>query len=241
MISYIPVIERAECEPADQSPSDEGFTELELPLNGSAEEPMSGSRSPAIATSQDQRGELPGSSSPKQVESQDQSLSDPVPLTSQRGEEEDEGLVQNRSIEETTQSLPVLSETEKDGELLKEKPASLATRQAKDGNSSGQLVNSVSDHSESAMDQNRKLSLSETASGKFSSQEPSPAEERLSEEEKRKRSNKAEVKSWLLERMQAPIQSECSQAVCAVSCIALFQYYISLSLCRHAALHRGEE
>uniref|UniRef100_A0A4W5KR88 Nuclear receptor coactivator 7 n=1 Tax=Hucho hucho TaxID=62062 RepID=A0A4W5KR88_9TELE len=53
------------------------------------------------------------------------------------------------------------------------------------------------------------LSLSETAaaSGKCSSQEPSPAEERLSEEEKRKRSNKAEVKSWLLERMQAPIQN----------------------------------
>ncbi|XP_038824341.1 nuclear receptor coactivator 7-like isoform X2 [Salvelinus namaycush] len=199
------VIERAECEPADQSPSDEGFTELELPLNGSAEEPMSGSRPPASATSQDQRGELPRSSSPKWVESQDQSLSDPVPLTSQRGEEEDEGLVQNSSIEETTQSLPVLSETEKDGELLKEKPA----KDAKDGISSGQLVNSVSDQLESAMDQNRKLSLSETAaaSGKCSSQEPSPAEEQLSEEEKRKRSNKAEVKSWLLERMQAPIQN----------------------------------
>ncbi|XP_024276297.1 nuclear receptor coactivator 7 isoform X2 [Oncorhynchus tshawytscha] len=199
------VIERAECEPADQSPSDEGFTELELPLNGSAEEPMSGSRPPASATSQDQRGELPGSSSPKRVESR--SLSDPVPLTSQRGEEDDEGLVQNRSIEETTKSLPVLSETENDGELLK--PASLATRQAKDGNSSGQLVNGVSDQSESAMDQNRKLSLSETAaaSGKCNSQEPSPVEEWLSEEEKRKRSNKAEVKSWLLERMQAPIQN----------------------------------
>uniref|UniRef100_A0A8C8H528 Nuclear receptor coactivator 7-like n=1 Tax=Oncorhynchus tshawytscha TaxID=74940 RepID=A0A8C8H528_ONCTS len=197
--------ERAECEPADQSPSDEGFTELELPLNGSAEEPMSGSRPPASATSQDQRGELPGSSSPKRVESR--SLSDPVPLTSQRGEEDDEGLVQNRSIEETTKSLPVLSETENDGELLK--PASLATRQAKDGNSSGQLVNGVSDQSESAMDQNRKLSLSETAaaSGKCNSQEPSPVEEWLSEEEKRKRSNKAEVKSWLLERMQAPIQN----------------------------------
>uniref|UniRef100_A0A8C7CHM9 Nuclear receptor coactivator 7 n=1 Tax=Oncorhynchus kisutch TaxID=8019 RepID=A0A8C7CHM9_ONCKI len=54
-----------------------------------------------------------------------------------------------------------------------------------------------------------QLSLSETAaaSGKCSSQEPSPAEEWLSEEEKRKRSNKAEVKSWLLERMQAPIQN----------------------------------
>uniref|UniRef100_A0A8C7CC71 Nuclear receptor coactivator 7 n=1 Tax=Oncorhynchus kisutch TaxID=8019 RepID=A0A8C7CC71_ONCKI len=178
--------ERAECEPADQSPSDEGFTELELPLNGSAEEPMSGSRPPASATSQDQRGELPGSSSPKRVESQ--SLSDPVLLTSQSGEEDDEGLVQNRSIEEMTQSLPVLSETENNGELLK--PASLATHQAKDGNSSGQLVNGVSDQSESSMDQNRN-----------------PAEEWLSEEEKRKRSNKAEVKSWLLERMQAPIQN----------------------------------
>uniref|UniRef100_A0A8C7PEI5 Nuclear receptor coactivator 7 n=1 Tax=Oncorhynchus mykiss TaxID=8022 RepID=A0A8C7PEI5_ONCMY len=54
-----------------------------------------------------------------------------------------------------------------------------------------------------------QLSLSETAaaSGKCCSQEPSPAEEWLSEEEKRKRSNKAEVKSWLLERMQAPIQN----------------------------------
>uniref|UniRef100_A0A4W5KWK4 Nuclear receptor coactivator 7 n=1 Tax=Hucho hucho TaxID=62062 RepID=A0A4W5KWK4_9TELE len=187
----------------DSALSETGMTERTV------EEPISGSRPPASTTSQDQQGELPGSSSPKRVESQDQSLSDPVPLTSQRGEEEDEGLVQNSSIEETNQSLPVLSETEKDGELLKEKPASLATRQAKDGNSSGQLVNSVSEQSESAMDQNRKLSLSETAaaSGKCSSQEPSPAEERLSEEEKRKRSNKAEVKSWLLERMQAPIQN----------------------------------
>jgi hypothetical protein len=170
-----------------------------------------------------------------------QSLSDPVPLTSQRGEEDDEELVQNRSIEETTQSLPVLSETENNGELLK--PASLATRQAQDGNSSGQLVNCVSDQSESAMDQNRKLSLSETAaaSGKCSSQESSPAEEWLSEEEKRKRSNKAEVKSWLLERMQAPIQSECSQAVCVVSCIALFQYYTSLSLSADMLLSTEEK
>lgn len=241
MVSYIPDIARAECDPADKSPSDEGFTELELPLNGSAEEPKSGSRPPATATSPDQQGEPPGSNTPKRAKSQDQSPSDSVPLTSQRGE--DEGLVQNRSIEDTTESLPMSSKTEKDGELLKVTPASLATGQGQDDNSTGQLVNSVSisEPSESAMDQNRKLSLSETASGKFSSQEPSPAEERLSEEEKRKRSNKAEVKSWLLERMQAPIQSECSQAVCAVSCIALFQYYISLSLCRHAALHRGEE
>uniref|UniRef100_A0A8C7G5B2 Nuclear receptor coactivator 7 n=1 Tax=Oncorhynchus kisutch TaxID=8019 RepID=A0A8C7G5B2_ONCKI len=160
-----------------------------LPLKWSAEELKSGSRPPAI------------------------------PLTSQRGEEEDEGLVQNRSIEDMTESLPVSSETEKDGELLKEKPASLATGQGQDDNSTGQLVNSVSirEQSESAMDQNRKLSFSETAEspGKCISWEPSPAGELqngpmiegLSEEEKRKRSNKAEVKSWLLERMQAPIQN----------------------------------
>ncbi|CAB1340141.1 unnamed protein product [Coregonus sp. 'balchen'] len=212
------VIGRAACEPADQSPSDEGFTELELPLNGSTEEPKSGSRPPASATNQDQQGEPPGSNTPKRVKSQDQSLSDPIPLTWQRGEEEDEGLVQNSSIEDTTESLPVSSETEKDRELLKEKPASLATVQ--DKNSTGQLVNSVSisEQSESAMDQNRKLSFSETAEalGKCSSREPSPpgelqngpvVEEWLSEEEKQKRSNKAEVKSWLLERMQAPIQN----------------------------------
>uniref|UniRef100_A0A4W5QYX0 Nuclear receptor coactivator 7 n=1 Tax=Hucho hucho TaxID=62062 RepID=A0A4W5QYX0_9TELE len=216
------VIARAECDPAGQSPSDEGFTELELPLNGSAEEPKSGSRTPATATSPDQQGEPPGSNTPKRAKSQDQSPSDSVPLTLQRGEEEDEGLVQNSSIEDTPESLPVSSETEKDSELLKEKPASLATGQGqdKDNNSTGQLVNSVSicEQSESAMDQNRKLGFSETAEapGKCSSWEPSPAgelqnrpmvEEGLSEEEKRKKSNKAEVKSWLLERMQAPIQN----------------------------------
>ncbi|XP_071006872.1 nuclear receptor coactivator 7-like isoform X2 [Oncorhynchus clarkii lewisi] len=211
------VIARAECDPADKSPSDECFTELELPLKWSAEEPKSGSRPPASATSSDQQGEPPGSNTPKRAKSQDQSPSDSVPLTSQRGEEEDEGLVQNRSIEDMTESLPVSSETEKDGELLKEKLASLATGQ--DDNSTGQLVNSVSirEQSESAMDQNRKLSFSETAEapGKCISWEPSPAGELqngpmiegLSEEEKRKRRNKAEVKSWLLERMQAPIQN----------------------------------
>nr|XP_046154557.1 nuclear receptor coactivator 7-like isoform X2 [Oncorhynchus gorbuscha] len=213
------VIARAECDPADTSPSDECFTELELPLKWSAEEPKCGSRPPASATSSDQQGEPPGSNTPKWAKSQDQSPSDSVPLTSQRGEEEDEGLVQNRSIEDMTEPLPVSSETEKDGELLKEKPASLAKGQGQDDNSTGQLVNSVSirEQSESAMDQNRKLSFSETAeaSEKCISWEPSPAGELqngpmiegLSEEEKRKRSNKAEVKSWLLDRLQAPIQN----------------------------------
>uniref|UniRef100_A0A6Q2Z5L7 Nuclear receptor coactivator 7 n=1 Tax=Esox lucius TaxID=8010 RepID=A0A6Q2Z5L7_ESOLU len=151
----------------------------------------------------------------------DESFSDPVLLTLKRGEEEeeDEGLVQNSSIEDTIVSLPGPLETGKN-ELLKEKSSSLAASDVKDKKSTGLIVNSVSinHQSESEVDQNRKLSLSETADslGKSCVQECSLAggpqigpmvEEGLSEEEKQKNSNKAEVKSWLLEKMQAPIQN----------------------------------
>uniref|UniRef100_A0A6Q2ZJ31 Nuclear receptor coactivator 7-like n=1 Tax=Esox lucius TaxID=8010 RepID=A0A6Q2ZJ31_ESOLU len=79
-------------------------------------------------------------------------------------------------------------------------------------------MDSALSETESEVDQNRKLSLSETADslGKSCVQECSLAggpqigpmvEEGLSEEEKQKNSNKAEVKSWLLEKMQAPIQN----------------------------------
>uniref|UniRef100_A0A6Q2WV48 Nuclear receptor coactivator 7 n=1 Tax=Esox lucius TaxID=8010 RepID=A0A6Q2WV48_ESOLU len=154
-------------------------------------------------------------------EPKDESFSDPVLLTLKRGEEEeeDEGLVQNSSIEDTIVSLPGPLETGKN-ELLKEKSSSLAASDVKDKKSTGLIVNSVSinHQSESEVDQNRKLSLSETADslGKSCVQECSLAggpqigpmvEEGLSEEEKQKNSNKAEVKSWLLEKMQAPIQN----------------------------------
>ncbi|KAL0967517.1 hypothetical protein UPYG_G00253250 [Umbra pygmaea] len=208
-----------EGEPADMSPLDEGFTELDLPLNGNAEELGCGSRLPGSTTSQDQQGQLQGST--KQVESRGQSFSDPDALNLQRlEEEEDEGLVQTCSIEDTTESVPGPLETEKDGELLREMPTKRATGDTNDKESTGQSVNdvSVNHQSESAIDQNRKPSLSETteALGKCSSQESSPAgqqqngpigEETLSEEDKRKNINKAEVKSWLLEKMQAPIQN----------------------------------
>ncbi|KAJ8009212.1 hypothetical protein DPEC_G00086550 [Dallia pectoralis] len=204
------VMETADCESADKSPSDDGFTELELPLN--FEELETGFK---LSTSQEQQALLEGSSTAIQ------SCSDPVLITLKSGEdeEEDEGLVQNCSIEDTTVSLPGPSETETN-ELLKEKAASLAIGDAKDKKPTGLLGNGVgiNHQSESAMDQNRKLSLSETADslGKGCVQECSRAgglqigpmvEEVLSEEEKQKIRNKSEVKCWLLEKMQAPIQN----------------------------------
>uniref|UniRef100_A0A3P8XLP8 Nuclear receptor coactivator 7 n=1 Tax=Esox lucius TaxID=8010 RepID=A0A3P8XLP8_ESOLU len=193
--------------PADKSPSDEGFTELDLPLI--TEELETGFK---LSTSQEQQGPLQGSPTTRQSEPKDESFSDPVLLTLKRGEEEeeDEGLVQNSSIEDTIVSLPGPLETGKN-ELLKEKSSSLAASDVKDKKSTGLIVNSVSinHQSESEVDQNRKLSLSETADslGKSCVQECSLAggpqigpmvEEGLSEEEKQKNSNKAEVKSWMV-------------------------------------------
>lgn len=62
------------------------------------------------------------------------------------------------------------------------------------------------------MDQNRKLSVKEASEEKgncgASRQSPDrPAGgAELSEEERRKKNYEAEMKSWLLERMQAPIE-----------------------------------
>lgn len=214
-------------ETTEKSPSDEGFTELELPANGNMEEVKSAVKPHCGSTGKDQQGEL-SDSQPQQRESS----SDPVQTAcpKQRGEEEeeeDEGLVQNNSIENTTDSLPLLSEADQHGDMdigkPEEKLASLALTEAKDVETEANkaLVNGVSDSvsvsTESKVDQNRKLSLSETGRGSnnCSPHEDIPAEqlekrptadERLSEEEKRKKSYEAEVKSWLMERMQAPIE-----------------------------------
>lgn len=225
-----PVTETA-FDPTEKSPSDEGFTELELPMSGNAENPEIGSRPNSAATIQYQLGELPHSSYPKPEESQDETLFDSV-CSSERKQEVDEGLVQNSSTEDATELLQVISETDKQGEvddgIQEEKHASLATVEAKDVKSTGKEAmgngdsDSNSNPTDSAVDQSRKLSLSDTAEalGKCSPQGCSPlgelqngpmADEEMNEEERRKRTNKAEVKSWLQERMQAPIEGECSQ------------------------------
>lgn len=132
-------------------------------------------------------------------------------------DDEDEGLARNSSIEdaESIQS----SETEKQGGLH-DKPTNREVNitQSLKSEVTEELESSVASNLISAhVDQNIELSLKEGAEvlGKCSPKEERPVvdlqnrpteEDGLSEEERRKKSYEAEVKSWLLERMQAPIQ-----------------------------------
>uniref|UniRef100_A0A668ARJ1 Nuclear receptor coactivator 7 n=1 Tax=Myripristis murdjan TaxID=586833 RepID=A0A668ARJ1_9TELE len=98
------------------------------------------------------------------------------------------------------------------------KPTSREVTETKDMKSKGtEEVINVHDGISTAVDQSRGLSLKDAAEthGKCSFQGPcqavdlqkDPREEGgLSEEERRKKSYEAEVRSWLLERMQAPIE-----------------------------------
>ncbi|KAM4632744.1 nuclear receptor coactivator 7 isoform 1-T2 [Polymixia lowei] len=204
-------------EQTEKSPSDEGFTELEPTVIGSIEEPDVIPSKPHGPVSGDQQ-ELLGPSYSDQGDSQNESCSHPTPMLCQiKGkldDEEDEGVAQNNSVEDG-ESLQSSLESEKQGDMHGKH-----TILAKDLKSKGteELVNGVRDIISGApVDQNRKFSLKEAAEahGRYSCQGPYRAEELpngpteddgLSEEERRKKNYEAEVKSWLLERMQAPIE-----------------------------------
>lgn len=196
-----------EGEQTEKSPSDEGFTELEPTVNGSTEEAEgTSSKTPSIV-SRDQQ-EL-GPSCPGWGDFQVKSM-----LGQTKGkldDEEDEGVAQNSSIEDG-ESIQSSSETEKQGDS-RGKSASQEVTETKDIKPKGteELLNSDSIMS-TPVDQNRKLSLKEASEvrGSCSPKRQSPdgpaGGAELSEEERRKKSYEAEVKSWLLERMQAPIE-----------------------------------
>lgn len=121
-------------------------------------------------------------------------------------DEEDEGVAQNSSIEDG-ESIQSSSETEK--------PTSQEVTQTKGIKTKGteELLNGAHDKTAGApADQNRKLSLKEALEvrGNCSPKRQSPDRPaggaELSEEERRKKSYEAEMNSWLLERMQAPIE-----------------------------------
>lgn len=122
-------------------------------------------------------------------------------------EDEDEGVAQNSSIEDG-ESIQSSSETEKQGN----KPMSQKVTETKDIKPKGteELLNGA--HDSAPEDQNRKLSLKEAPEvcGDSSLKRQGPDRPaggaEISEEERRKKSYEAEVKSWLLERMQAPIE-----------------------------------
>ncbi|KAM9339620.1 nuclear receptor coactivator 7 [Symphorus nematophorus] len=185
-----------EGEQAEKSPSDEGFTELEPTVNGGTEEAEGTSSKAPSDVSRDQE-EL-GPSCPGRPDVQDQSIV--CQTKGKLDDEEDEGVAQTSSIEDG-ESIQSSVETEKQGEKVTE------TKDIKPKGTE-ELLNGARDETVGApVDQNRKLSLKEASEVHGSSSPDGPAGgAELSEEERRRKNYEAEVKSWLLERMQAPIE-----------------------------------
>ncbi|XP_072217931.1 nuclear receptor coactivator 7 isoform X2 [Leuresthes tenuis] len=193
-------LSETEGEQTEKSPSDEGFTELEPTVNGSTEE-AEGTSSTALGTVARVHHDIVGPSGLSQETVQNKQM-----LGQTKGkldEEEDEGVAQNSSIEDGESSL----ETEKQGGVH-DKPESQQVTKTKDVKSERpqDLLKSVDD------DIIKKLSLKEASEvgGRSALERQSPDKpaegDELSEEEKRKKNYEAEMKSWLLERMQAPIE-----------------------------------
>lgn len=184
-----------EGEQTEKSPSDEGFTDLEPTVNESTEEAEEGPSSKIPSTVSRDQQDL-GPSCPGRGDAQDKSL-----FSQTKGkldDEEDEGVAQNSSIEDG-ESIQSSSETDK-------KPTEVTETKEIKPKGTEELLNSA--HDEAPVDQNRKLNLKETSEVCVERQSPDrPAGgAEVSEEERRKKIYEAEVKSWLLERMQAPIE-----------------------------------
>ncbi|KAK5608135.1 hypothetical protein CRENBAI_003846 [Crenichthys baileyi] len=188
-----------EGEQTEKSPSDEGFTELEPTVNGSTEE-TEGTSSTTLCRD---NYEHEGTSCISQQESQYYSM-----LSQAKGslDEEDEGVAQNSSIEQG-ESVQSALETEKQGTLLN-KPMKLQVTETKDVNSEEpeELLNSVYGKTL------RRLSLQESTdiqgrSGLGRQNPDRPADgDGVTEEERQKKNPESEMSSWLLKRIQAPIE-----------------------------------
>ncbi|XP_068433323.1 nuclear receptor coactivator 7 isoform X2 [Clinocottus analis] len=190
-------------EQTEKSPSEEEFTDLEPIINGSTEEGEGTSTNTPSIVGRDQleRGPEP-SRGDKTILSQTKVKLD---------KEEDDGAAQNSSVEDS-ETIQSSSETEKQG-VLRIKPTN--REETKDIKPKGteELLNGA--HAEmigAPVDQNRKLSFKEASEICLDSNPETQTSDRpaggaeVSEEERRKKSYEAEVKSWLLERMQAPIK-----------------------------------
>ncbi|XP_068609748.1 nuclear receptor coactivator 7 [Brachionichthys hirsutus] len=190
-------LSETEGEQTGRSPSDEGFTELEPTLSGSIEELEESPSKPASGVCGDQQGE--GPSSPCEGDFWDKSK-----LGQTKGKLDDEEVGgQAQSPAEDGELIQSSSETERQDD----EPKSHAVTESKDLKSkgSGELLNGPP--------KDRKGTLSLKASENkgrntvpiMQGQDRAAGGAELSEEEKRKKSYEAEVESWLLERIQAPI------------------------------------
>lgn len=200
--SALSEIGNAQSEEMEKSPSDEGFTELEPTINGTTEEKEGSSCETLGSVGTDQR-ELVGPSGPRQRHPLDKLA--PSQSKGKLDEEEDEGVAQNCSIEDG-ESIQASSETERRADS-QDKPTCQEVTKTKDIKSRRpeELLFSIDNKIiGTPVDQNGKRSLEEASQvcGQSGSTGQSPSrpdeEEKLSEEERNK--------SWLLERIQAPIQ-----------------------------------
>lgn len=181
------VSEISESQIADKSPSDEGFTELEL-LQSDSNTTCSGHEGASL---QEHR------KTPTRI-SMDQKDKSLRSFNAEEEEDEDEGL-HNRS---TDDNMDLLRSLVHDGKEA-------ATEVTK---TSGEtLVNGVF-----AIENDQRSKVTPEDSGKCSppgphvedNTGPNADEELLSEAEKRRRASEAEMKSWLVNTMQRPIEGE---------------------------------
>lgn len=187
-----------EDEQAEKSPSDEGFTELEPTVNGSTEEAEGSS-----SITPENHQEL----GPRQSDDENKSKLDLI--KGKLDDEEDEGVAQNSSIEDG-ESMQSASETEKRGD----KPTIQELMETRDTEKKGaeELIGDVRHRtSRIPVDLNRELSLTQAPElhGMSSLKRQSPdrptSGSQMSETHRRRKSFEAELKSWLLEKIQAPI------------------------------------
>lgn len=184
------VSEISECQIADKSPSDEGFTELEL-LQSDSNTTCSGQEGASL---QEHR-KTPTRMS---MDQKDKSM-----RSFHAEEDEDEGL-HNRSTDDNTELLQSLPALVHDGKVAAIEEDEVTKTRGET------IVNGVSAIEVNANDQ--KWKVTPENSGKCSPPGPNVegpnSDVELSEAEKRRRASEAEMKSWLLKRMQRPIEGE---------------------------------
>lgn len=176
---------------------------MEPTVNGSTEDGEGTSSTTPSIVSRDQQELQP--SCPGRGDLQEKSALDQT--KGKLDDEDDEGVAQNSSIEDG-ESIQSSTETEKQGD----KPTNQEVTQTKDIKPKGteELLNGEQDKTINALvDQNKELSLKEESevSGKSALSPDGPAGgAEPSEEERQKKSYETDIKTWLLERMQAPIE-----------------------------------
>lgn len=187
------VSEISECQIADKSPSDEGFTELEL------------LQSDSNTTCSSQEG--------ASLQEQRKRPTDKSVTSCLAEEDEDEGL-HNRSTDDNAELLQSFLNRLDDPMALVHDGKEATTEVNEETKTRGEmLVNGASAIKATASDQKAKATLED--SGKCSSPGPNlednkgpNSDAQLSEAELSRRASEAEMKSWLLKRMQRPIEGE---------------------------------